>query len=97
VGLQGDSRILLPRALELQTSDIYYASPNVPQSRERPRSSFHISATQPFINERAEFVFTFTDVFNDFALQHEMNGQGFWAAPEGAGRTRGPQTPLLRP
>ncbi|MNC99365.1 hypothetical protein D3C83_176370 [compost metagenome] len=28
---------------------------------------------------RAEFLFTFTDIFNDFGLQHEITGQGFRA------------------
>jgi outer membrane cobalamin receptor len=74
-----NSRIQLPRAIELQTSYIYYAARNVPQGRERARSSFDISAKQPFMNERAEFVFTFTDIFNDFALQHEIDGLGFRA------------------
>ena len=31
------------------------------------------------MNERAELVFTFTDVFNDFALQHDIIGHGFTA------------------
>jgi hypothetical protein len=31
------------------------------------------------MNERAELVFTFTDVFNDFALQHDIVGNGFTA------------------
>jgi outer membrane receptor protein involved in Fe transport len=74
-----NSRTELPRGMELQTSYIYYAARNVPQGRERARSSFDISAKQPFLNERAEFVFTFTDIFNDFALQHEIDGLGFRA------------------
>ena len=31
------------------------------------------------MNERAELVFTFTDIFNDFALQHDITGNGFTA------------------
>ena len=31
------------------------------------------------MNERAELQFTFTDIFNDFAVQHEIEGQGFTA------------------
>ena len=31
------------------------------------------------MNERVELVFTFTDIFNDFALQHEIAGRGFTA------------------
>jgi hypothetical protein len=31
------------------------------------------------MNERAELVFTFTDIFNDFALQHDITGNGLTA------------------
>jgi len=31
------------------------------------------------MNERAEVVFTFTDIFNDFAIEHYVNGEGFTA------------------
>jgi hypothetical protein len=74
-----NNRIQLPRGFELQWSYIYYAGRNVPQGRERARSSFDLSAKKPFLNERAEFQFTFTDIFNDFVLQHEIIGQGFRA------------------
>jgi outer membrane receptor protein involved in Fe transport len=74
-----NNRFLLPRSLELQANYIRYASRNVPQGRERARSSVDVSAKKPFMNERAELVFTFTDIFNDFALQHEIQGHGFTA------------------
>ena len=31
------------------------------------------------MNDRAEFLFTFTDILNDFAIEHEIDGQGFTA------------------
>jgi hypothetical protein len=34
------------------------------------------------MNERAEIVFTFSDIFNDFAVQREVDGQGFTALYE---------------
>jgi outer membrane cobalamin receptor len=74
-----NNRFLLPRGLELQANYIRYASRNVPQGRERARSSLDLSAKNPLMNDRAEFVFTFTDVFNDFALQHDIVGKGFTA------------------
>ena len=74
-----NNRIQLPHAAEAQLSFIYYASRNVPQGRERPRSSLDLSTTWPIVNESAEVVFTFTDVFNDFAIQREIDGQGFTA------------------
>jgi outer membrane receptor protein involved in Fe transport len=74
-----NNRFLLPRSLELQANYIRYASRNVPQGRERARSSLDFSAKKTLMNERAELVFTFTDIFNHFALQHEIQGRGFTA------------------
>ena len=74
-----NNRFVLPRGLELQANYIRYASRNVPQGRERDRSSLDFSAKKPVMNERAELVFTFTDILNDFALQHEITGNGFTA------------------
>ena len=65
--------------MELQGNYIRYASRNVPQGRERARSSVDVSAKRALMNDRAELVFTFTDIFNDFALQHEIQGRGFTA------------------
>jgi outer membrane receptor protein involved in Fe transport len=74
-----NNRMQLPRSTELQVNYIYYAERNVPQGRERPRSSLDLSAKWPLMNERAELLFTFTDIFNDFAVQREVDGQGFTA------------------
>jgi hypothetical protein len=74
-----NSRFLLPGSAELQVNYVRYASRNVPQGRERARSSFDFSAKKALMNERAELVFTFTDIFNDFALQHDIQGRGFTA------------------
>ena len=74
-----NNRFLLPGSVELQGNYIRYASRNVPQGRERARSSVDVSAKRALMNDRAELVFTFTDIFNDFALQHEIQGRGFTA------------------
>ncbi len=63
-------------------SYIYYAARNVPQGSERARSSLDLAATWPLMNERAEVVFTFTDMLNDFAVQRDIDGQGFTALYE---------------
>ena len=77
-----NNRFLLPGSGEVQLSFIYYARRNVPQGWERPRSSLDLSTTWPLMNEGAEVVFTFTDVLNDFAIQREIDGQGFTALYE---------------
>lgn len=74
-----NNRIRLPSAIELQLNYIYYGARNVPQGRERARSSVDIAVQRPIMNDRAELLFTLTDVFNDFAVEHEVEGQGFTA------------------
>ena len=69
----------LPRSAELQLTYIYYADRNVPQGRELARSSFDVAAKWPLASERAELLFTFTDLFNEFAPQREIAGEGFRA------------------
>jgi outer membrane receptor protein involved in Fe transport len=74
-----NNRFTLPRAIELQANYVYYAEKNIPQGIERPRSSVDLAAKWPILNQRAELQFTFTDIFNDFAVQQEIAGQGFTA------------------
>ena len=74
-----NNRFQLPKAVEVQVSYIYYAERNVPQGRERARSSLDLAATRSILNDRAELLFTLTDVFNDFAIEQDINGQGFRA------------------
>jgi hypothetical protein len=77
-----NNRVQLPRAAELQVSWIYYARRNVPQGWEHSRSSLDLAAAWPIRDDRAELVFTFTDILNDFAIQREIEGQGFTALYE---------------
>lgn len=72
----------LPGAIELQLSYIRYAERNVPQGRERARSSLDLAVKRPLRGERADLVFTFTDMLNDFAVVREIDGEGFTALYE---------------
>jgi hypothetical protein len=74
-----NNRIQLPRAFDTNVNFIYYAERNVPQGRERPRSSLDLAIRKPVMKDRAELQFTFTDIFNDFAVQREVDGDGFTA------------------
>ncbi len=77
-----NNRLTLPGEGDAQVSYIYYAGRNVPQGRERARSSIDLAATWPVRGESAEVVFTFTDLLNDFAVVREIDGQGFNALYE---------------
>lgn len=74
-----NNRVELPGTVELQMSYIFYGKRNVPQGRELARSSVDVAATRPLYGDRAELIFTVTDLFNDFAIEREIDGQGFTA------------------
>ena len=74
-----NNRVQAPGDGDLQVSYVYYGRRNVPQGRERARSSLDLAARWPIGGERSEIVFTFTDIFNDFAVEREIDGQGFTA------------------
>jgi outer membrane receptor protein involved in Fe transport len=72
-----NNRFQMPRSGELQLNYIYYAARNIPQGRQRARASLDLAAKWPVMRNRAELLFTFTDIFNDFAIQQELDGLGF--------------------
>lgn len=74
-----NNQLRLPGAIEVQLSYIYYAERNIPQGTERARSSLDLALTRPIGNDRAELLITFTDIFNDFAIERDIEGQGFRA------------------
>ena len=76
------NRFLLPLDGELQLGYVYYARRNVPQGWERARSSLDLAASLPLRDGRTELLFTFTDMFNDFAIKREIDGDGFTALYE---------------
>ena len=77
-----NNHVQLPGAGELRLGYIYYAARDVPQGRERARSSIDLAASWPLMDERAEVVFNFTDVFNDFAVRTDIQGEEFTALYE---------------
>jgi len=74
-----NNRFELPNSGEIQLSYVYYSERNVPQGRERARSSLDVAFSWPLLGDRGELLFTMTDVFNDFAIEREIDGQGFTA------------------
>lgn len=49
------------------------------RERWRSRSSPDLPTLWPILKERAELVLTFADIFNDFAVEQEVDVQGFTA------------------
>ena len=51
-----NNQIQLPSAIELQLSYIFYGERNVPQGKERARSSVDLAAQRSILNDRAELL-----------------------------------------
>lgn len=84
-----NNRFRLPGGQEIQVSFVSYAARNVPQGRERARSSLDLSASWPLARERGDVTFTFTDMLADFAVRRDIQGQGFTALYENLMETQG--------
>ena len=74
-----NNRVQAPGGVELQVSYIYCGARNVSQGREHARSSFDVTLQRPIMGDRAELVFTLIDVFNNFAVEQDIDGQRFTA------------------
>jgi Outer membrane protein beta-barrel family/TonB-dependent Receptor Plug Domain len=72
----------LPNGIEAQLSLVYYAAKNVAQGREAARSSIDLAFKKPVLNARAELVMSVSDLFNEFGLRHDIDGDGFDAVYE---------------
>jgi hypothetical protein len=77
-----NNQVRLPADIDARVGYIYYAARDVPQGTQRARSSLDLAATWPFMDERAELVFTFTDILNNFAVRTDVQGEGFTALYE---------------
>ena len=68
-----NNRLQLPRIPELQVNYIYYGARAVPQRRAARSLVADLSAKSPLMNERAELLFTVTDVYQ--RLRPEAGGE----------------------
>jgi len=76
------STFTLPRELQLQLTGLYFAPKNIPQGKQLSRSSMDLGIEKKLWQGKGEISFAFTDIFNQFGLQQEINGEGFIAKYE---------------
>ena len=77
-----NSLLRLPNGIEAQLSVVYYADKPIAQGIEAARSSVDLGFKKPVLDERAELVLSVTDLFNEFGIRHEIEGDGFDAVYE---------------
>lgn len=61
---------------QFQLTTLYYAPYNIPQGRQLARASIDIGLKKPFYDNKAEWLFSFTDMFNQFGLRQEVKSDG---------------------
>jgi len=72
----------LPKSWQLQLTYIYYAPKNIPQGKEFARSSLDVGLKKGVWNDKGEITFSFSDMFNQFGIKQEIDGDGFKALYE---------------
>lgn len=77
-----NSLLRLPNGIEAQLSVVYYADKPIAQGIEAARSSLDLGFKKPVWDDRAELVLSITDLFNEFGIRHEIQGDGFEAVYE---------------
>ena len=77
-----NSLLELPNGIEAQLAVVYYAAKPIAQGREAARSSVDLGFKKPVLDMRAELVLPITDLFNEFGVRYEIEGDGFDAVYE---------------
>ncbi len=67
----------LKKSWEVQLTGIYYASKNIPQGKQLARSSIDLGIKKGILEGKGEITFSFSDIFNNFGIRQEYNGDGF--------------------
>ena len=72
----------LPKDFQVQITGLYFAPKNIPQGRLLARSSVDIGLKKKIWQGKGELTFAATDLFNQFGIRQEINGDGFTAEYE---------------
>ena len=61
---------------EIQLTGVYYAPKNIPQGKQLSRSSVDAGIKRILFEGRGELSFSFSDIFNDYGIQQEIESEG---------------------
>ncbi|NQU52333.1 MAG: TonB-dependent receptor [Bacteroidetes bacterium] len=67
----------LGKGLQIQLTGVYSAAKTIPQGKQLARSSIDLRIKKAVLKGRGEISFSFSDIFNDFGLRQEYEGEGF--------------------
>lgn len=72
-----NNQFQLSNGWQIQLTGLYYAPVNIPQGRQLARASVDLGLKKSFWDQKLEFLFSGTDLFNQFGLRQEIEGDGF--------------------
>lgn len=72
-----NNQFQLAEGWQLQLTGLYYAPFNIPQGRQLARASVDMGIKKSLWDQKAEFTFSVTDMFNQFGIRQEIQGDGF--------------------
>jgi len=67
----------MPKDFKIQLTGVYYAAKNIPQGKQFARSSVDLGIKKAILKGNGEITFSFSDIFNNFGIRQEYNGDGF--------------------
>ncbi|MEL7532395.1 MAG: TonB-dependent receptor [Bacteroidota bacterium] len=67
----------LPEDFRIQLTALYYAPFNIAQGRQLSRASIDLGLKKSIWDNKGEILFSFTDMFNQFGIRQEIEGEGF--------------------
>ncbi|WP_020529117.1 TonB-dependent receptor domain-containing protein [Flexithrix dorotheae] len=62
---------------DFQITTLYIAPKNIPQGKQFSRSSIDLGFKQKIMENKGEITFSFTDIFNQYGIRQELEGDGF--------------------
>ena len=77
-----NNQFTLPLDFQVQLTALYYTPKNIPQGKQMARSSVDIGLKKSILEGKGEVSFSFSDMFNDFGIKQEIEGEGFTAVYE---------------
>lgn len=72
-----NQQIQLSGEWQIQLTGLYYAPFNIPQGRQLARGSVDIGIRKYLWNQRGEILLSVADMFNQFGIRQEIQGEGF--------------------
>jgi hypothetical protein len=76
------NQFALPWKIQLQLTGVYYAPINMVQGKQLARSSVDAGIKKNVIKGKGEITISASDIFNDFSIRQEVQGNGFTALYE---------------